>query len=633
MEYVLVIVGGSLKGRSIALTDEVCSIGRDAGNTIHIPEHSASRKHCAIRRQSAEIFLLADLGSRNGTLRNGSPVRECILNPGDEIQAGDSKFLFLSREQEQQDAAAIQFDDRETLTETILTMRVDPEETIYLKVGPNEGEAAGDALSKGVTLLWQLGSNMRFRSGLQKLAEQLLHSLRECVPDAYSAVVLFENESQEPSWVYSDSAETCVPFPRSIIQKAMAERAAVLSNRLDGLQRSLLIAPLVAGNQTIGILGLSHMAAGVAFDRTDLQLAAAVGAFAGPLFLEARRIDKLEAENRRLQREIDIRHEMIGESPRTLELYRFIAKAARTDSTVLICGESGTGKELAARALHRNSARAAKPFVAINCAALTESLVESELFGHEKGAFTGAFALKKGKLEVANGGTFFLDEVGELPLSVQAKLLRVLQERIFERVGGTRTLQADIRLIAATNRDLPELIGRGAFRQDLYYRLNVITLKMPSLRDRPGDIPDLAQYFVRKHSAIVKRLVRGVSPSAHELLRSYSWPGNIRELENVIERAVAIGVECEVMPEDLPQEVLDAAGEAKQAAGGFHDAVRRAKRELILDAVSRSQGNYTEAAQLLQLNPTYLHRLIGNLDLRAEIRRQFSAETSQSNAE
>ena len=222
-------------------------------------------------------------------------------------------------------------------------------------------------------------------------------------------------------------------------------------------------------------------------------------------------------------------------------LYRQIGRVAPSDSTVLITGESGTGKELVARAIHSNSPRAERPFVAINCAAITETLLESELFGHERGAFTGAIAQKKGRLETADGGTVLLDEIGELSPALQAKLLRVLQEREFERVGGTRSIAVDFRLVAATNRDLEQAIAAGTFRRDLYYRLNVVSLAVPPLRERPEDIPLLANHFARRHAANMKRRVTGVSPEALACLMAYDWPGNVRELENAIERAVVLG--------------------------------------------------------------------------------------------
>jgi Nif-specific regulatory protein len=312
---------------------------------------------------------------------------------------------------------------------------------------------------------------------------------------------------------------------------------------------------------------------------------------------------------------------MVGESHRMRDVFQFIAKVASTDSTVLIRGESGTGKELAARAIHQNSPRSGKPFVAINCAALTETLLESELFGHEKGAFTGAIAQKKGKLEVADGGTVFLDEMGEMTPLLQAKLLRVLQEREFEHVGGTRPIKVDIRLIAATNRDLENAIRQGSFRQDLYYRLNVVSLTMPGLRERREDIPLLASYFATKYGQKCKRQVRGISPEARACLKEYDWPGNVRELENAIERAVVLGSSDVIRPEDLPEAVLETEPPAGGTPTRYHEAIKEAKKQLILKAVEQANGNYTEAAKQLGVHANYLHRLIRNLNLKPVLKK------------
>jgi len=355
-----------------------------------------------------------------------------------------------------------------------------------------------------------------------------------------------------------------------------------------------------------------------------LRLFNAIGSVAAVALENARRIQLLESENQRLLSEIDIDHDMIGESAKMKAVYQFIGRVAPTEATVLILGESGTGKELAARAIHRNSARADKPFVAINCAALTETLLESEMFGHEKGSFTGAIAQKKGKIEVAAGGTLFLDEIGEMPLSMQAKLLRVLQEREFERVGGTRTIPADIRLMTATNRELEDLARSGAFRQDLYYRLNVVSFQMPPLRDRRDDIPLLASYFIRKHAEKCKRKVAGLSGKARQCLQNYDWPGNVRELENAIERAVVLGSSDQILPEDLPEALLDTAP-AVTSVNHYHDGLNQAKKQLIMKAYEEARGNYTESARILGVHPNYLHRLIRNLDLRTELRKMGAA--------
>jgi transcriptional regulator with GAF, ATPase, and Fis domain len=306
-------------------------------------------------------------------------------------------------------------------------------------------------------------------------------------------------------------------------------------------------------------------------------------------------------------------HDMVGDSPAMRLVHERIRKLAPADCAVLISGETGTGKELAARAIHQNSRRARRPFVAINCAALTESLLESELFGHEKGAFTGAHLLKKGKFELADGGSIFLDEVGELAAPLQSKLLRALQHHEFERVGGTRTVHVDVRVIAATNRDLAAEVSTGRFRQDLWYRLNVVNLKMPPLRERRADIPSLAAHFAAKYGR--GRLME-LSPDALQALMTHDWPGNVRELENAIERAVVLGSSDRITGEDLSDLLADSTGDADTAGAPFHDGVREMKRRLILDAIDRSGGNYAAAARLLGLNPTYLHRLLKNLQLK-----------------
>jgi Nif-specific regulatory protein len=307
---------------------------------------------------------------------------------------------------------------------------------------------------------------------------------------------------------------------------------------------------------------------------------------------------------------------MVGESPRMREVYQFIGRAAPTTSTVLIKGESGTGKELVARAIHLNSARSQNPFVAINCAVLSETLLESELFGHEKGAFTGAITQKKGKLEAATGGTVFLDELGELAPALQAKLLRVLQEREFERVGGTRSIKVDIRLIAATNRDLEQAIKAGAFRQDLYYRLNVLSLTMPALKDRRDDIPLLAGYFAMRFSTKAGRALKGVSPEARKCLMQYDWPGNVRELENAMERAVVLGTTELIQPEDLPEALLEQQAVPGVQVTEYHQAVKETKRKLVLKAFQEGDGNYAQTARILGIHPNNLHRLIRSLDLK-----------------
>src|SRR3989475_3841168 len=318
---------------------------------------------------------------------------------------------------------------------------------------------------------------------------------------------------------------------------------------------------------------------------------------------------------------------LVGRSDAFVRVLHAVQRVARTDVSVLIEGESGTGKDLLAQAIHRTSVRKDGPLVAINCAAIPEGLLESELFGHERGAFTGAVAQKKGRLEMADGGVVFLDEIGELAPALQVKLLRVLQEREIERLGGTRPISVDVRLIAASNRDLEEAIHAGTFRRDLFFRLNVVTLVMPPLRERREDIPTLAQYFVSKCSAKCKLKPKQISPDAMACLANYDWPGNVRELENAMERALVLSSSEVILPEDLPESVLEKEPPPGIVPAKYHAAVKELKKNLIVNALEQARGNYTEAARILGVHANYLHRLIRNFELRGVIRSFPSART------
>jgi DNA-binding NtrC family response regulator len=323
---------------------------------------------------------------------------------------------------------------------------------------------------------------------------------------------------------------------------------------------------------------------------------------------------------------------IIGSSTGIADLYAVLERVADTPTTVLLTGESGTGKELVARALHSHSSRSEKPFIKVNCAAIPKELIESELFGYERGAFTGAVSSKPGRFELANGGTLFLDEIGEIPVEMQVKLLRALQESEFERVGGIKTIRVDVRLVAATNRDLKKLLASGSFREDLFYRLNVVPIRLPALRERAGDIPALVEHFLGKFNERLKKSVTGVEPDALDALSAYAWPGNIRELENVIERAVLFCDGQKLRAQDLSPEVrgplaapllplTDADLQAALAAeGGLKEHVKvamsRLERELVGHALSQTGGNVTHAARLLKISRKGLQLKMKELGLR-----------------
>src|SRR5580704_1419834 len=323
---------------------------------------------------------------------------------------------------------------------------------------------------------------------------------------------------------------------------------------------------------------------------------------------------------------------IIGSSPTITDLYSVLERVADTPTTVLITGESGTGKELVARALHEHSSRKGKPFIKVNCAAIPKELIESELFGYERGAFTGAVTSKPGRFELANGGTLFLDEIGEIPTEMQVKLLRALQESEFERVGGIKTIRVDVRLVAATNRDLKKLIVAGSFREDLFYRLNVVPIHLPALRERTSDIPLLVEHFLVRFNERLRKKVEGVEPEATEQLVEYPWPGNIRELENVVERAVLFCDTQKLRAADLPPEIRGIPAMANvplpeadlQAAlageGGLKERVKvamsRLERELVSRALQQTSGNVTHAARLLKISRKGLQLKMKELGLR-----------------
>jgi DNA-binding NtrC family response regulator len=328
-------------------------------------------------------------------------------------------------------------------------------------------------------------------------------------------------------------------------------------------------------------------------------------------------------DHRRLRREVAVFTEEAGERYRLVtgtsapmaQAVDLAKKAAASRATVLLLGESGAGKEIFARAIHAWSERVHEPFIPINCVGLSRELLESELFGHEKGAFTGAHRLKKGKMELAHRGTVFLDEVGDISQDLQTKLLRFLQERDFERVGGTRPISVDVRIIAATNRALEEAVKQGKFREDLYHRLNVIAIVLPPLRERREDIPELARYFLDRFARETKKAFTGIAPEAQARLLAYGWPGNVRELANVIERAVVLGQGPTVTAHDLPPRVATVAPGRDVEGGPYQAAVNAYRRELILGALARSGGNRAAAATALGVHRTHLQRLIRALGI------------------
>ena len=399
-----------------------------------------------------------------------------------------------------------------------------------------------------------------------------------------------------------------VAVPRISEEPQFLDRTGA-RKRLAKKDISFVCVPIKLENETIGTLSADRLFAediSLAEDVRLLRIIASMIAEAVRLRRSAEEErQRLLEENVRLQMELKERFRpanIIGNSKAMQAVYDLIAQVARSDTTVLLRGESGAGKELVAHAIHYNSRRAEKPFVKVNCAALPETIIESELFGHEKGAFTGAIAQRKGRFELATGGTIFLDEIGDLSPATQIRFLRVLQEREFERVGGSETIRTDVRIITATNRDLETLIEEGTFRQDLYYRLNVFPIHVPPLRERKTDIVLLADHFVQKYNDAHGKNVRRISTPAIDMLMAYHWPGNVRELENCIERAVLLSTDDVIHGHQLPPTLQTAEASGTGLTRTLPEALQALEREMILDALKSSRGNMAKAARALGIS-------------------------------
>src|SRR5262245_56881972 len=647
----LISISGPLEGTIFSITDADVTIGRGPSNSICIADPLLSRQHCRITREG-EVFNLQDLGSFNGTFVNGVPIKEQAIAHRDLIKTGDSILLFICNEEPDSgpDPGRVRFAEGDPAMQSTIFLR--REDSLYFNALKGQTDLPPTArMARNFRALLQIGLEINAIRDLETLQRRLLELIFTVTPAERGAILLADSGAEDFASVFglhrSGRQEKSVSVSRSIARRVMREGLGVLSAGVAedaspqsaqavGAQ-SALAAPLITSAEVFGVVYLEMNGPSSGFDSDHLQLVTAISNLAAVALDTARYVERLSNETKRLQDELNFDRAMIGESAPMKEVRGFIAKVAPTESTVLIRGESGTGKQMVARAIHLNSPRAKFPFIAINCAALPENLIESELFGHEKGAFTGAIAQKKGKFELAEGGTVFLDEIGELAPKLQVKLLRVLQENEFERVGGLRPIKLNARLIAATNKDLEAAIQSREFREDLFFRLNVLTLTMPPLRIRREDIPLLADYFVTKYAAKCQRRIKGVTAAARSCLGRYDWPGNVRELESAVQRAVVMAATEFITPEDLPDDVLESettdagapAPDDQQVLTAviaptpkYHDAVREAKKQVIINAIEQASGNYVEAARLLGLHPNNLYRLIRNLNLKSRLKKQ-----------
>ncbi len=608
MDAVVRAISGPLRGAIFRLGQEEVTVGRQPSNHLCIGDVSVSRFHCVIKVEDGR-YKVKDLNSHNGTLVNGNAVSESFLKTGDQLAIGDTVFEFSG------DAASppdlpIPVSDRETVA-SLRIERVEPQQ----KTCPGDGSRIGRDFSD-LAVLGTIGKLLNSAQKIDRLEIEVLKTMCEFVGAERAAVFL----AQRGEWVAFgwDKHEGRCPAAfatREIVDHAFKQGTFVIANVPENAKSAIAI-PLIIRDTISGVIYMERGTQLQPFTRSDLEFLMTLSNYEAVALDYSQRLKQLETENRRMRNEVHLRHEMIGQSARMRDVYKRIARIAPTDATVLIRGETGAGKELVARAVHENSPRAGQPFAPINCALLKGDLLQSELFGHEKGAFTGAVTQKKGKLQIADRGTVFLDEIAELSEAPQSMLLRVLQEHAFERLGGTSTIHVDIRIIAATNKNLEDAVRARSFRQDLYYRLNVVSVCLPPLRERREDIPMLADYFLRRTSEKNDRVVTSISADAMAYLQAYDWPGNVRELENAIEHAIVFGWTDQVMPEDLPEPILERTPQAAVPAINYQDAIRNAKKQIVLDALQQAKGDHSKAAKVLRIHPNNLYRLIRDLDVK-----------------
>ena len=636
----LVVIEGPDAGREFELPLRGGGVGRGEGNLVQLSDPTVSRNHGSIELRDGVLAWVDDTGKPR-TLINGRPPTVHRLEAGDEIVLGATKMAYLPV-----DGVAV------TRTASLVTMEVSSHQLLALT-------GRDDRARRHLAAIAQLGDRLRAESALGRDAvARAACDAALAALEAQRAFVLTAGRRPAPiAAAVGPNESTQLQMPQDLIDKVVGHRQ-VITGETGG--RQLIATPIHGGtDEVVGVLWVDRK--GAPWDDTDALAAGCISHLTGAAWVGAETRDQLTRRADALEERIGD-GDLIGKSQAANRVLDFVARVAPSDATVLLGGESGSGKEMVARAIHRGSRRSKGPCVAVNCAALTESLIESELFGHEKGAFTGATEKKAGRFEMADRGTLFLDEVGELPLGLQTKFLRVLEERRFERVGGQKAIEVDVRVVAATNRDLAEMVKRGTFREDLFYRLSVIHIDVPPLRERLDDVPLLAEFFLARFRHQAARRVTGFSPDTLAAMSRYHWPGNVRELRNTIERAIVLGDRELIMPQDLPPQMhaarsapsplprarnspptpplgssismaiptlapiwIDQAPQpvpppppivpVAASKAGVARSLRELEKEGILAALAATHGNKAQAATILEIDRSTLYKKLKDYEI------------------
>ncbi len=661
----LFVRSGILEGVSEALkTGHVTSIGRAPTNQLMIPDELCSRNHCEVFFEGG-AWRVRDLGSRNGTRVNSQEITgDVILIDNFQFQIGNTFIEFLADYRRATEASGVNTEigqetsrhvspqlhrQRNSQSEPRPEIVHATDKTRYTSVDVDLTPTTSEPAQR----LVRLGLRMSGEVDVRRLCETVLDSLFDVTPSDIGAVLLFkdlDHPGQDPRnlELIAYKSLNSRPFERVsdyVTNYALESRAAVVAHDVksddkfsssDSLRdmraESIICAPIRIGNRMLGLIQLYATNPDNRLQADDAEFTLAVAdQLAGALenLKERSRlaagIARFEQENKTLREQLLIETELVGDSDSIRRLRERILRIAPTGATVLIRGESGVGKELVARAIHQHSNRAEAPFVTMNCAALSESLLESELFGHEKGSFTGAVSRKIGKFEQAHGGTIFLDEVGEMSPAIQAKFLRVLEGHPYERVGGGTEVRVDVRVVAATNRDLENSVDQGRFRKDLYFRLQVMELLVEPLRDRRTDIAILAKHFMQRFSKKCGRSVTSILPSAMATLVNYGWPGNVRELQNTIERAVILCPGETLGPADIQLSALgrsDSASTVSVSTAGYRPiSIDLIEQEHILATLEWTKWNKSQAAHILNVERSTLDRKLKKYEVERPNRR------------
>jgi Nif-specific regulatory protein len=629
-------------------------LGRAASNRIVLKDDLCSREHAEVRFADG-AWRLRDLGSLNGTRVNDTRVDgELALAPGDEVQLGRTRLLFveemgqlpdLPRRPESEGVAI-----RKRLGQTrFLTPVPPPAPAVFnpetsAEDGSTMQVVPRHSLSRDLSLLYRLALDMGSATNYDDLCRIVVDALLEAIPAEVGAILFVPRgdgkgpraidagkssrgvEMEVAAHRHRDPSITAYrPVSEYVSNEVLASREAILAEDVardrylrnrDSLNEmgatSVICAPVVFGEKILGLIHLYCTDPHKALDAEDLEFAVAVAKQLGSVIHQLQRSVTLEEENQSLREQLGLESELVGESTAIKDIETQVARVAGTNATCLIRGESGSGKELVARAIHYSSQRKDGPFVCLNCAALTETLLESELFGHEKGSFTGATEKKIGKFEAANHGTIFLDEIGEMNVGTQAKLLRILEGHPFERVGGNASIRADVRVVAATNQPLEEAVHEGRFRRDLFFRLQVVEIRVPPLRERKSDVALLADHFLKRFVRETGRKIRGFTQAALKKMEEYHWPGNVRELRNVVERAVALGNGPYLDANDVWLSTLEAHGAAPAGGGAGYSPLplEQIEQQHILQTLEFTDWNKSQAANILQIERSTLDRKI-----------------------